>query len=57
MDGKSTLQIDFGEPLLVALKAPQAYLHSPLEWFPKGNRWLVHGQGIVDRSPLSRSRV
>jgi hypothetical protein len=49
MDGKPTVQIDFGAPLLVALKSPQAYLHPLLEWFPKGNRWLVHGQGIVDR--------
>jgi hypothetical protein len=42
-------RIDFGGNLRTILGARLAYLFAPLEWFPGQSRWLVYGQGIVDR--------
>jgi hypothetical protein len=42
-------QIDFQGNLRTILASPLPYLYAPLEWFPDGKRWLVYGQGIVDR--------
>jgi hypothetical protein len=47
--GKLVDRVDFGGSLRTILGAPQAYLFAPLEWFPSRARWLVYGQGIVDR--------
>jgi hypothetical protein len=47
--GKLVDRIDFGGNLRAILGAPAAYLFAPLEWFPGQTRWLVYGQGIVDR--------
>ena len=47
--GKLIDRIDFGGNLRAILGAPFAYLFTPLEWFPGQTRWLVYGQGIVDR--------
>jgi len=47
--GKLVDRIDFGGNLRAILGAPFAYLFTPLEWFPGETRWLVYGQGIVDR--------
>lgn len=49
--GRLAQRIDFGGDLRRILGARFAYLHTPLEWFPNGKRWLVHGQGIVSRHP------
>jgi hypothetical protein len=48
--GKLVERVEFGGNLRAILGAPQAYLFTPLEWFPQQNRWLVFGQGIVDRN-------
>ncbi len=49
IDMKLVDRIDFGGNLRLILGAP-AYLFLPqLEWFPSQDRWLVGGQGIVDR--------
>jgi hypothetical protein len=42
-------RIDFDGNLRAILGARLAYLFAPLEWFPGQSRWLVYGQGIVDR--------
>src|SRR6202035_2228784 len=42
-------RIDFGGNLRAILNARLPYLFAPLEWFPGQSRWLVYGQGIVDR--------
>jgi hypothetical protein len=47
--GKLVDRVDFGGNLRAILGAPFAYLFTPLEWFPGQARWLVYGQGIVDR--------
>jgi hypothetical protein len=47
--GKLVDRIDFGGNLRAILGAQFAYLFTPLEWFPGQARWLVYGQGIVDR--------
>jgi hypothetical protein len=47
--GKLVDRVEFGGNLRLILGAPQAYLFAPLEWFPNQARWLVYGQGIVDR--------
>jgi hypothetical protein len=48
-DGEQVVQIDFGAPVRAILNATVAYLHHPLDWFPDRGRWLVYGQGVVDR--------
>ncbi|HEV8002961.1 MAG TPA: hypothetical protein VGP63_23955 [Planctomycetaceae bacterium] len=48
-DKKLVDRIDFEGNLRATLGAPFAYLFAPLEWFPGQQRWLVYGQGIVDR--------
>jgi hypothetical protein len=48
--GKVVERIEFGGNLLQILGARFAYLYGPLEWFPDRTRWLVYGQGIVDRN-------
>jgi hypothetical protein len=47
--GLPTDRIDFQGNLRTILASPLPYLFTPLEWFPDGKRWLVEGQGIVDR--------
>jgi hypothetical protein len=47
--GRLVDRIDFGGNLRAMLAARDAYLFPPLEWFPDQTRWLVYGQGIVDR--------
>jgi hypothetical protein len=47
--GKLVDRVDFGGNLRLILGASTAYLFTPLEWFPGQTRWLVYGQGIVDR--------
>ena len=47
--GGVTARINFGGNVRAILNAPFAYLYAPLEWFPDARRWLVCGQGIVDR--------
>jgi hypothetical protein len=47
--GRAVDQVDFQGNLRATLAAPLPYLYAPLEWFPDGKRWLVYGQGIVDR--------
>ncbi len=42
-------RIEFEGNLRASLGARFAYLFAPLEWFPGQQRWLVYGQGIVDR--------
>jgi hypothetical protein len=48
-DGALVEQIDFGGNVRGIMQAP-AYVHAPLDWFPGRQRWLVCGQGIVDRA-------
>ncbi|HET6325138.1 MAG TPA: hypothetical protein VFG04_10730 [Planctomycetaceae bacterium] len=47
--GRLVKRIDFGGNLRTLVGARFAYLFTPLEWFPNQTRWLVYGQGIVDR--------
>lgn len=47
--GRLSDRIDFQGNLRMTLASPLPYLYAPLEWFPDGMRWLVYGQGIVDR--------
>jgi hypothetical protein len=47
--GKLVDRLDFGGNLRAILGAAAPYLFAPLEWFPGQQRWLVYGQGIVDR--------
>jgi hypothetical protein len=47
--GGVTSRINFGGNVRASLSSPFAYLYAPLEWFPDARRWLVCGQGIVDR--------
>jgi hypothetical protein len=47
--GRVVDQIDFQGNLRTILASQLPYLYAPLEWFPDGKRWLVYGQGIVDR--------
>jgi len=49
-NGKVADRVEFGGNLLRILGARFAYLYGPLEWFPDQTRWLVYGQGIVDRT-------
>jgi hypothetical protein len=42
-------RIEFEGNLRASLGARFAYLFAPLEWFGGQKRWLVYGQGIVDR--------
>ena len=49
-DGHLQSRIDFGGSLRAILASRFAYLYAPLEWFPNGKRWLVYGEGIVDRA-------
>jgi hypothetical protein len=52
--GRLVDRIDFGGNLRAILAARDAYLFAPLEWFPDQTRWLVYGQGIVDRHASNR---
>ena len=52
--GRLVDRIDFGGNLRTILAARDAYLFPPLEWFPDQTRWLVYGQGIVDRHASNR---
>jgi hypothetical protein len=47
--GRVVDRIDFQGNLRAQLASRLPYLYAPLEWFPDGKRWLVDGQGIVDR--------
>jgi hypothetical protein len=50
-------QIDFGGSVRGILQATVPYLNKPLDWFPDRRRWLVCGQGIVDRSSRKLAAV
>ena len=55
--GRLVDRIDFGGNLRAILAARGAYLFAPLEWFPDQTRWLVYGQGIVDRHTVDPHAV